>query len=145
MSCFWPHSRKKRRACAVFLMWTSQPCNVPLFLCNNCWSALELNADPITLNTASSLGIQWCSGAALRSIWAGLGARWGWVWGGLCGPGRASVPMMHNNKRITARSRQSGSRGGRGCSLLLFFCPLFSHFIRLLRGSWQSLRAVADP
>lgn len=79
MSCFWPHSGKKkknRRACAAFLMWTSQPCNVPLFLCNNCWSALELNTDPITLDTASSLGIQQCSGSAVQSIWAGLQARW---------------------------------------------------------------------
>lgn len=137
MSCFWPpgneRERKKqtwrRRPGATSLMWTSQPCNVPLFLCNNCWSALELNTDPITLHTASSLSSQQCSAVVSP----------GRVWVGEFVQTRTCFRSITNTSS-TAFSLEQNLRRTR-CSLLFFFFSWarFSHFIRLYRYSLRQL------
>lgn len=149
MSCFWPPGNERerekqkqtwrRRAGATSLMWTSQPCNVPLFLCNNCWSALELNTDPITLHTASSLSSQQCSAVVNP----------GRVWVGEFAQTRPCF-RSRTNASSTAFSLEQNLRHTR-CSLLFFSFFLSFFFLTslgytdTLYGSWQSLRAVADP
>lgn len=138
MSCFWPpgnerEKKKKqtwrRRAGATSLMWTSQPCNVPLFLCNNCWSALELNTDPITLHTASSHGSQQFSAVV--------------------NPGRVWVGEFVQTQTFSAQEQTHHQRrfhwsrtwDAQGAVCFSFFFPLalFSHFIRLYRYSLRQL------
>lgn len=131
----WKWERKKkqtwrRRAGATSLMWTSQPCNVPLFLCNNCWSALELNTDPITLHTASSLGSQQCSAVVNPSrVWVGEFAQ------------TRTCFRSRTNASSVAFSSERNLRRTR-CSLhffSFFLWPFFSHFIRLYRYSRRRL------
>lgn len=128
MFCFWPYSwkrkKKNRRACAVFLMWTSQPCNVPLFLCNNCWSALKLNTDPITLDTASSLGIQRCSSAV--NVCLAEGGEGGGGGRGCCAD--LNLLLFRWYETISATPNAlilAEAETKRGCSLFLFLSPPF--------------------